>query len=398
MPPTFIDLLSNGYFPKELPPNFATSSFSKFIETHETTLDTTFKNPKKISTINCKHSFSRSKSFRRELMIPNPILQYNLSKVLSDNWITINALINRSNISTSKPIKNELSKRAFIPEIEREKFSLKRAALRSSSKFILKTDISEFYHSIYTHSIPWAIHSKDTAKANRCNQLWGNLLDNWVRNGQDGQTIGIPVGPDSSLIIAEIIMSAIDLEIESKIKGIKGLRYFDDYEFSFSDRSSAESALNVINNIVNSYELRLNPIKTSILELPQRFEESWISKLRTYKFSSSIQGQKSDIADYFDVACDYYHQFQNSNVFTYAIARLRSETIAEENWDYVQHLLSQAMTVEPSLIPISYWIMLNHTEKGYSINKDIFTQCLNNLIIRLTPLGHSNELAWCLWG
>jgi hypothetical protein len=41
-----------------------------------------------------------------------------------------------------------------------------RARNRSGSGAIVLADISEFYHSIYTHSISWALHTKSVAKAN----------------------------------------------------------------------------------------------------------------------------------------------------------------------------------------------------------------------------------------
>ncbi|WP_165363617.1 RNA-directed DNA polymerase, partial [Sphingobium cupriresistens] len=79
-------------------------------------------------------------------------------------------------------------------------------------RFVAKTDISRFYHSIYTHSIPWAFHGKAASKADRranSANLFMNRLDLILRAGQDGQTIGIPVGPDASRYIAEVICTAI---------------------------------------------------------------------------------------------------------------------------------------------------------------------------------------------
>jgi hypothetical protein len=42
-----------------------------------------------------------------------------------------------------------------------------------------------------------------------------NKLDWCLRRGQDGQTIGIPIGPDTSRIIGELICSAIDGKLRS---------------------------------------------------------------------------------------------------------------------------------------------------------------------------------------
>jgi len=45
------------------------------------------------------------------------------------------------------------------------RFSLKPsendvAAIAFRYKYLIKTDIKNFYPSIYTHSIPWALHDK----------------------------------------------------------------------------------------------------------------------------------------------------------------------------------------------------------------------------------------------
>jgi len=52
-----------------------------------------------------------------------------------------------------------------------------RARSRTASHYLLATDLSQFYPSISTHSIPWALHKKSVAKA-RPNDysLLGNAL------------------------------------------------------------------------------------------------------------------------------------------------------------------------------------------------------------------------------
>ena len=60
--------------------------------------------------------------------------------------------------------------------------------------------------------------------------LLGDKLDRLVRKGQDNQTIGIPIGPDTSRILSEIIA----VGIEKKFIDLSGLeedrvfRYVDD--------------------------------------------------------------------------------------------------------------------------------------------------------------------------
>ena len=86
---------------------------------------------------------------------------------------------------------------------------------------------------IYTHSIPWAIHGKSTAKANLGHALYGNLIDACVRNSQDQQTLGIPIGPRSSDLIAETIGAALDRELQERLGSLRGTRYIDDFHLYF---------------------------------------------------------------------------------------------------------------------------------------------------------------------
>ena len=85
---------------------------------------------------------------------------------------------------------------------------------------------------------------------------------------QDGQTIGLPIGPDTSHIIAEMIGVAIDDSIRIALDGWpKGFRYVDDFTFFFNTREEAERALAVIIKCVSAFELQINASKTKIVEV-----------------------------------------------------------------------------------------------------------------------------------
>jgi hypothetical protein len=88
--------------------------------------------------------------------------------------------------------------------------------------------------------LPWAIHGKETAKSNHSCKLYGNLLDLQVRNTQDQQTLGLPVGPDTSFILAELIGAKIDEYLLAEIGELSGCRYVDDFHLYFDTRADAE--------------------------------------------------------------------------------------------------------------------------------------------------------------
>jgi hypothetical protein len=191
--------------------------------------------------------FPRHGKHDRRFSILNPINFFFLSKEISDHWVEIKKFMGSSKYSAGKLILYWDGERAFL----KPNFGMKNKKLTEMSvrySYILFSDIARFYHTIYTHAIPWAIHSKPTAKTNRTSALLGNRLDTLVRNSQDGQTIGLPVGPDTSRVLAELIGVAIDREIYSREKtSSKGLiRFVDDMAVGTDSLEDAERIKSVI--------------------------------------------------------------------------------------------------------------------------------------------------------
>ena len=219
------NLLGIGYFPKELPRPFRTVTLAALLTDSSINKPTAFINGKRSAKM-CCHNLARPGSLRRKLGIPNPVLHYNLCFDIESHWSDISTHIRKSTLSSSKPSVQDGSQRALASSVPKSHLPLERASIRSTSRFILKTDISRFYPSIYSHSVPWALHTKPVAKQHRnvSSTYYGNSIDRWVRNAQDGQTLGVPIGPDTSWVIAEIILAEVDAALMSiaVLNGIGG--------------------------------------------------------------------------------------------------------------------------------------------------------------------------------
>lgn len=389
----FNALLSKGYFPRELPHPFHSSSYGALVSGGGITLPTEFTNNRNTS-IAAVHNLARSGALRRKLSIPNPTNFYRLAKFIVQNDAELIRHSGRSTISLTKP-GSQTSPRAINPRYTLSNRPIERAKLRATSKFILKADISRFYPSVYSHSIPWAIHTKPVAKANRTNALIGNTLDQLVRNAQDGQTIGIPIGPDPSLLISEIILGAVDEKLMSSVDA-KAFRNIDDYEFGVKSYAEAENALGLLQEELNNYELSLNPRKTSILKLPVRIEPTWNSELRAFFFRSSTKGQESDLLRYFDTAFEMASKEPDENILKYAMSRLNGVEVLDKNWLLFQNLISQCSLIEPGSLKFVVEQLARY-ESTYDIELSIFEESFNDLIIFHAPLGHGSEVAWSLW-
>jgi hypothetical protein len=139
--------------------------------------------------------------------------------------------------------------------------------------FLTVTDIKNFYPSIYTHSISWAVEGKDNIRnGNRQNYaLLGNKLDRLFQNSRDGQTNGIPVGSMVSDIIAEVILKRVDgilsdwIEEEDLEDDVLLTRYRDDYRILSKTEEEGRLVLKELGRILNNeYNLTLNEEKTEI--------------------------------------------------------------------------------------------------------------------------------------
>ncbi|MFL0373035.1 RNA-directed DNA polymerase [Paenibacillus amylolyticus] len=390
---TIDSLIRKGYFPEELSPIFST-------ETLADTLDIIIQNMTNYSdkaASASKHSVPRVKHLRRMLSIPNPLLQIKLSKVIEDNWLLIEGFLLNANMSLTKPVLSQDSNRAVSRLHQFSYISVQQALNSTSARYMLRTDISRFYPTIYTHSIPWAIHTKEVAKRNRGDSYYGNLLDKRVRNSMDGQTLGIPVGPDTSLIIAEIIATSIDIKLRSKLGDIKGFRYMDDYYLYFSTKPEAELALSTLHSIMNDFELELNPNKTLIEELPVSLEQRWVSELRNYNIRETIIGQHTDLIGYFSLAFDYAKKYPNDRVLKYALSRIKNVIISENNWDLYESLILNSVIAEPSVTSIVALIFYKRKNDGHSLNTSRISDTITEIIMNSVKFSYDNEVAWGLW-
>ncbi|MGD0417714.1 MAG: RNA-directed DNA polymerase [Terriglobales bacterium] len=381
-------------FPAELPPCFSTSSFAGLVATQYASLPKVFTSAS-LRTKLLKHSFTRVGIYRRPLGIPNPLSFVLLAKEVADSWADISAHTQQSPYSLSIPVAS--GKRAIKPKHDMSDPLERRLKIRTGARFCLRVDISQCYPSLYTHSIPWALHTKNVAKARRKdNSLLGNRLDLQVRRCQDAQTIGVPIGPDTSLVISEIILTAIDTELAKSV-GPRGLRFIDDYEFCFSTFADADRALSRIQNLLEDYELRVNPRKTQIFELPAALDTEWASEIRLLPVARNAKTQRFQLTRIFDRAAVLSKEYTSETVLKYTVAKIRNARVAPANRSFVESLLLQILAADPSVIAEVLQTLIRLAAAGHKLDTQQLGEALNSIVEAHAPQRHDNEVAWALW-
>ncbi|KKR15504.1 hypothetical protein A2196_04110 [Candidatus Curtissbacteria bacterium RIFOXYA1_FULL_41_14] len=140
----------------------------------------------------------------------------------------------------------------------------------SQYPYILILDLSNCYHTMYTHSIEWACESVGYKR-------YGSELDTCVRRGMKNRTHGLPVGPRITDYIAELVLCSIDRDIEKTFKNKKfiGGRYRDNYFLLCNSKTQAEDLLKNITRCLRSKNQTVNSEKTKILETEKYFGSFW---------------------------------------------------------------------------------------------------------------------------
>lgn len=308
--------------------------------------------------------------------------------MLEQSWARLERHFEKSLYSTSIPITDISGARALRRQMDGSDLAIRRAETRSAARYLLRTDISRFYGSIYTHSIPWALDGKATAKKSRKGGF-ANNLDAALRNSQDGQTLGIAVGPDASLVVAEVLACAVDKGLQNR--GFFGMRFMDDYEIGFLSRSAAEAGLATVEEVLADFELAINPRKTSIHKLPVELDRSWAAEIKTYAFREG-NVTKNELLHYFNRVFELKHAYPSDAVLSYAVSRLRSIEI--EDRALLQNLICQCALAEPGAMESVVTLL---QEKMPGDLTDAIDKLITSTIVYHAPLSHGSEVAWALW-
>lgn len=395
------ELLKSGYFPKELPPPFESKSFSDKIDTIRTQWNSVlsgFTRPERLKYSDSKwvvFSIPKVQLSRRIINIPNPLHQSNLTSTIATRWTEIEDIYKKSDISSSSPIEDTKSNRALISKHDFSEFKRRRLNESFANLYEVKTDVSRFYGTIYTHSIPWLVHTKSIAKANRTDMsMLGNALDRDLRNLNSGQTVGIPVGPDTSLVVAEIITCLMDEQIKTKLKNVKSYRFIDDYYLYCDSYADAEKAFKFIQSLLTEYQLDINEEKTKISKAPFAFDSKWSIEIGSFTFRKRANSQLTDIERFVSLSLIHSNENPKDSVLLFSIQVLKYLQLFDENWDTYESLILKIGLTEPRTLPVVTEILASNFSR---ISKAKIKNIIEKLINIHLPKGHNYEVSWALW-
>lgn len=394
-------LLTRGYFPSELPPPFNTLDFGK----HAVELATEWNIEsitKKFWTRPEHYSVARYGHARRVVSLVNPVNQLLVAYVISKNWLAIRKRLARSNITEFDPKFELKGPGRAISGVNFDRVARRRVEILGSYGRYVKTDVARFYPSVYTHAIPWAILGKDFAKGNHhtpaFKNSFANLLDKAVGAGQQGQTIGIPIGPDTSRIISELIAVEVEMIAKSHISDFdhRAVRYVDDFLIGLKESETPSAVLSGLSLGLYDYELELNAEKTHSHGIGCPHAPEWINFIRTFALTESKGRQRDDLDSFFEQAFYLADANPRENVLLFAAKRAASFELDSSNTCHLVRWLLYTARRAPSALSFVAEHLAALDKRETLPRTEIESYIIEQIPLKAEAV-HTNELAWLLF-
>lgn len=318
-------LLKHGLFCEKLPPIFDMGSFYDYVIKNPNTLT----NSK--ATEYAIYEVTRNNNIPRIIGIPAPMTYEKLCACIRDNWDKIQthfqdktkdwkykiSRIHIRQLTHNNSLFNMNYDRGDIDSGPEKQISL-------GKEYVAYTDIVQFFPSIYTHSLCWALVGKQHAKTTKTQRgAWYNQLDENTMNTTYGETHGLLVGPHASNILSEIILCEIDKKLHNNYDYV---RFIDDYKCYVDSEKDGEEFFLSLNRELRQYGLTLNISKTKIKKFPDVEKDNWVNNIKQFKtiFKHDMLTE-NDLKTYFNLVLNLLKTHDNdASIINYAIKQLSS--------------------------------------------------------------------------
>lgn len=271
----------------------------------------------------------------------------------------------------------------------------------SGAKSILRLDISNCFSSFYCHMMPvillgiekteeeyrkYLLNSNDTSIDSTYVKY--RKLDEIVRRQTENRTNGLLIGPLSSKIIVEGLLTRIDIELESY--DIKFSRYVDDYEVYIYD-DNYKPTISTFSKVLRKYGFSLNDEKTEIVDFPYYITENLDRIIESYRLDdTSVESFMKLFNSFFVLEKD-----GTKGAIRYLLKTLEKKPINVKNHELMKaYLLSILSNNERSLTKACSLLVQHKEEMSFdSADIDLLKIMLNNHL----SMNHDLEVLWILY-
>lgn len=348
-------LLAYGFFAEKLPPVFTAVPFFNYCKTVPDSFESGWNEYITFRVM-------RSISIPRLMGIPNPFKYQRVCAELRDNWDKIcthfHAQTDGQSYRVSRiHIRKEYNKKRIFEmnyknwRVDGNPESDLLMHDKGTSRFLVQADISTCFPNIYTHSIPWALVGKERAKRTIHDDAWYNRIDQACSDMRNGETHGLIIGPHTSNLLSEIILTVVDKKLYDK--GYRYARNIDDYDCYVNSHDEAQRFLRDLEEALREFDLPLNHKKTKVIELPIGVEKNWKHQLSDLpKVGKSGMVEYPQVNTFIDTALMLATETGNCAIINYSIKKLKGSKLSANGKKLAAKRFMHMAALYPYLLPL----------------------------------------------
>jgi SAM-dependent methyltransferase len=337
------------------------------------------------------YKLTRFNGVSRSCSIPHPVAYADLVLCIHNNWDKLDYIAKNKN-SLIRPREHK-DGRLIVMDYERS-FEKTERKLREAfgQRFAAHTDIANFFPSVYSHAVPWAVVGFDHAKKHKSQKHkgeWFNQLDEKLRKLKRNETQGVAIGPATSNIFSEAILARVDDELSGDFSYF---RYIDDYTAYCDTEDKAQSFIRRLAEELSKYGLMLNIKKTEVIPLPQALTADWIGEL-ALRLPNNDELSGYDAVNYLNLAVQIAKSTPDGSVLKYAlknIVRRKLGFMAE--FDIIRYALNLSFH-QTALLPLLEPLLDATLFPGFFL----FGDELLRIALENARYRRSDGMAWSLY-
>ena len=389
-------LLAYGFFVEKIPPMFSAVPFFDYCKTISAPFESGWNDYITFRSM-------RNIGIPRIMGIPNPFKYQRLCSELKDDWdkirVHFQAQTGGQSYRVSRiHIRKEAGKKRIF-EMNYKNWQLDgnpESDLlihdKGTSRFIVKADISTCFPSIYTHSVPWALVGKEKAKRTVHDNTWYNRLDQVCSDMRNGETHGLLIGPHTSNLISEIILTVVDKKLFDN--GYRFIRNIDDYDCYVNSHDEAQRFLRDLEEELHEFDLPLNHKKTRIIELPTEIDKNWKHQMSDLpKLGNSGMVEFPQVNTFIDTALKLATEAGDFAIINYAIKKLSGSKLTNNG----KKLAAKRFMHMAALYPYLLLIMEEFVFKPYGVDTSAIKAFSDSIYQNATKINDYESLCYAIY-
>jgi hypothetical protein len=213
--------------------------------------------------------------------------------------------------------------------------------------------------------------------------------------------MGVPVGPDHSRVVAEVILKAVDSDFIRRTGHSDYLRHVDDYWIGGNTFEECEDYLHSLRLGLNEYSLDINEQKTRIVPTSSVVSEVWPydleAQLEDALAHDKIAQYESRIVSLLGNIVEHSSRSSDDGIIKFFIRKLDNWRKWDSHWTILEPFLAHVAVQFPHCLPYVAQILVWRNKTGRSFDVTLWNKITEVLLAASTGAGRDSETIWALW-